>query len=154
MAISQKQPEFLALHGWPSGTGWSGSVYILIEKTRYNNLLSHNKKNLSASSIDGAALETLIFQELRAMNDNFELGYDLFYWRTTNQLEVDFILYGQHGLIAIEVKRASTLRKRDFRGLKAFCQGLPHGARGPDLWRPVPPLWGWCNSRSDSRGSF
>ncbi len=59
------------------------------------------------------------------MNDNFELGYDLFYWRTTNQLEVDFILYGQHGLIAIEVKRASTLRKRDFRGLKAFCRDYP-----------------------------
>jgi len=75
--------------------------------------------------IDGAALETLIFQELRAMNDNFKLGYDLFYWRTASQLEVDFILYGPHGLIAIEVKRSSTLRKRDFRGLKAFCRDYP-----------------------------
>jgi predicted AAA+ superfamily ATPase len=70
-------------------------------------------------------LETLVFQELRALNDNFELGYDLYYWRTANQLEVDFILYGQHGLIAIEVKRTSTLRKRDFRGLKAFYRDYP-----------------------------
>jgi len=75
--------------------------------------------------IDGAALETLVFQELRAVNDNFELGYDLFYWRTASQLEVDFILYGQRGLIAIEVKRSSTLRKRDFRGLRAFCRDYP-----------------------------
>jgi uncharacterized protein len=75
--------------------------------------------------IDGAALETLVFQELRAVNDNFELGYDLYYWRTASQLEVDFILYGQHGLIAIEVKRSSTLRKRDFRGLRAFCRDYP-----------------------------
>ena len=75
--------------------------------------------------IDGAALETLVFQELRAVNDNFELGYDLYYWRTASQLEVDFILYGQHGLIAIEVKRSSTLRKRDFRGLSAFCRDYP-----------------------------
>ena len=75
--------------------------------------------------IDGAALETLVFQELRALNDNFELGYGLYYWRTASQLEIDFILYGQDGLIAIEVKRTSRLRKRDFRGLRAFCRDYP-----------------------------
>jgi uncharacterized protein len=79
--------------------------------------------------IDGAALETLVFQELRALNDYFDLGYDLYYWRTANQLEVDFILYGKRGLIAIEVKRTATLRKRDLAGLKAFCRDYPM-ARG------------------------
>lgn len=75
--------------------------------------------------IDGAALETLVFQELRAVNDHFDLGYDLYYWRTASQLEVDFILYGERGLIAIEVKRTSTLRKGDMSGLRAFCQDYP-----------------------------
>lgn len=75
--------------------------------------------------IDGAALETLVFQELRAVNDHFDLGYDLYYWRTASQLEVDFILYGERGLIAIEVKRTSTLRKSDMSGLRAFCQDYP-----------------------------
>lgn len=75
--------------------------------------------------IDGAALETLVFQELRAINDNFDLGYDLYYWRTANQMEVDFILYGERGLIAIEVKRTATLRNRDLSGLRAFCQDYP-----------------------------
>ena len=31
--------------------------------------------------IDGAALETLVFQELRATSHNLNLGYDLYYWR-------------------------------------------------------------------------
>ena len=75
--------------------------------------------------IDGAALETLVFQELRAANDHFDLGYDLYYWRTASQVEVDFVLYGERGLIAIEVKRTATLRKRDLAGLKAFCQDYP-----------------------------
>lgn len=75
--------------------------------------------------IDGAALETLVFQELRAINDHSDLGYDLYYWRTANQLEVDFILYGERGLIAIEVKRTAKLRKRDLSGLRAFCLDYP-----------------------------
>ena len=75
--------------------------------------------------IEGAALETLVFQELRAINDHFDLGYELYYWRTGNQMEVDFILYGERGLIAIEVKRSATIRKRDLSGLRAFCRDYP-----------------------------
>ena len=55
----------------------------------------------SPEEIDGAALETLIFQEIRAVNDLLRLGYDLYYWRTANGQEVDFVLYGEKGLIAI-----------------------------------------------------
>jgi predicted AAA+ superfamily ATPase len=75
--------------------------------------------------IDGAVLETLVFQELRAINDHFDLGYDLYYWRTASQLEVDFILYGERGLVAVEVKRTANVRKGDLAGLKAFCQDYP-----------------------------
>jgi predicted AAA+ superfamily ATPase len=75
--------------------------------------------------IDGAALETLIFQELRAINDNYRMGYELYYWRTSNRQEVDFVLYGEQGLIAIEVKRTSTVRPREMSGLKAFLKDYP-----------------------------
>jgi len=71
--------------------------------------------------IDGAALETLIFQELRAINENYRMGYELYYWRTSNGQEVDFVLYGEQGLIAIEVKRTSTVRP------KGISQGLSYG---------------------------
>lgn len=75
--------------------------------------------------IDGAALETLIFQELRAINENYRMGYELYYWRTSNGQEVDFVLYGEQGLIAIEVKRTSTVRPGEMSGLKAFLKDYP-----------------------------
>lgn len=75
--------------------------------------------------IEGAALETLLFQELRAVNDLFGLGYELYYWRTASGLEVDFVLYGEKGLIAIEIKRAARVRNSELRGLKAFASEYP-----------------------------
>ncbi len=75
--------------------------------------------------IDGAALETLVFQELCAANDNFRLQYDLCYWRTADKQEVDFVLYGEKGLVAIEVKRAAAIRRRDTAGLTAFLGDYP-----------------------------
>lgn len=75
--------------------------------------------------IDGAALEGLVFQELRAVNALHELGYELFFWRTRGGSEVDFVLYGERGLIAIEVKHANTVRDADLRGLRAFSDEYP-----------------------------
>lgn len=79
----------------------------------------------SPEEIDGAALETLVLQECRALNDNFKLGYEIFYWRTSNGTEVDFILYGERGLVAIEVKRKMKLNKKDLNGLKSFLRDYP-----------------------------
>lgn len=78
--------------------------------------------------IEGAALETLLFQELRAVNDLHKLGYNLYYWRTAYGQEVDFVLYGERGLIAIEAKRAAKIRSHDLKGLKAFSKDYPQAA--------------------------
>lgn len=75
--------------------------------------------------IDGPALETLVLQELRAMNDALGLAYDLHYWRTVDGKEVDFVLYGERGLIAVEVKRAARLRAADLDALAAFLGDYP-----------------------------
>jgi len=75
--------------------------------------------------IDGAALETVCLQLLRALNDYRGLGYGLHYWRTRNGAEVDFVLYGERGLRALEVKRASSVRNEDLRGLRAFLDEYP-----------------------------
>ncbi|KPA14530.1 ATPase AAA, partial [Candidatus Magnetomorum sp. HK-1] len=79
----------------------------------------------SDAEIDGPALETLVFQELRAMNDYLETDYQFYFWRTKNGLEVDFILYGPNGLIAIEVKRSSHIHSKNLRGLKEFQKDYP-----------------------------
>ena len=75
--------------------------------------------------IDGAALETLFFQELLAINDYLNLGYKLFYYRTASGAEVDFVLYGPKGIKAFEVKRTARPTPAMFRGLKAFSQEYP-----------------------------
>lgn len=75
--------------------------------------------------IDGAGLETLFLQHLLAINDYYRLGYQIYFWRTRNNVEVDFILYGEHGLHAFEIKRKTKLDHKDFSGLKAFAKDYP-----------------------------
>lgn len=70
--------------------------------------------------IDGPAIETLVMQELRAVNDNLALGYTVSYWRTRDGREVDFVLYGPRGLVAIDVTRSSRLRDDDLSALRVF----------------------------------
>lgn len=79
----------------------------------------------SPQEIDGAALETLFLAHLRAINDYFHLGYSFYFWRTSNQVEVDFIAYGERGLFAFEIKRSRNIGKSDFSGLQAFKDDYP-----------------------------
>jgi predicted AAA+ superfamily ATPase len=83
----------------------------------------------SPEDVDGAAIETLVLQSLRAENAGRGLGYDLYFWRTFDGKEVDFVLYGERGLHAIEVKRTARFREGDLGGLRAFCADCPE-ARG------------------------
>ena len=75
--------------------------------------------------IDGAACETLLFQELLATNDALDLGYKLSYWRSAAQQEVDFVVYGARGLIAFEIKRTARASGVHLRGLRAFLKDYP-----------------------------
>ena len=79
----------------------------------------------SHAEMDGPALETLVLQELRAINDYYEYGYQIFFWRTRNNLEVDFVLYGPRGLLAIEIKRSTQIQPRDTRALREFREDYP-----------------------------
>jgi predicted AAA+ superfamily ATPase len=79
----------------------------------------------AASDIDGAALETLVLEELRAHNEYAELGYSLHYFRTAAGHEVDFVLYGERGLVAVEVKGSPRVRSEDPSGLGASLADYP-----------------------------
>lgn len=74
----------------------------------------------SPEEIDGGALETVFLEHLRAVNDYFRLGYSLYFWRTSNNVEVDFVVYGEGGLFAFEIKRTRSINRSDLSGLKAF----------------------------------
>jgi predicted AAA+ superfamily ATPase len=79
--------------------------------------------------IDGPAVETLVLQELRATNDNHGLGYQLHYWHTRDHREVDFVLYGERGLVAVEVKRSGRFRADDLATLRLFGEDYPMARR-------------------------
>ena len=74
----------------------------------------------------GIALETLVLQEIIAQNSYKGHGYEIFYWRTQDhKKEVDFILYGEKGLKAIEVKLSDKIRPQDCKGLLDFLKDYP-----------------------------
>lgn len=101
----------------------------------------------SPEQIDGPALETLVFHELRATVQNLGLDYDLYYWRTAGGREVDFVLYGPRGIVAIEVKRKARLSGHDLRGLRGFLDDYPmakafvlYGGDHPAYYDPIRVL--------------
>lgn len=75
--------------------------------------------------IGGIALETLFYQNLIAVNNYFDAGFELFFWRTKTGLEVDFIAYGKKGLFAFEVKRGTKHKPSDLKGLLEFQKLFP-----------------------------
>ena len=79
----------------------------------------------SPEEIDGAALETLVFQELRAHLAYHALDLALYAWRAASGEEVDLVAYGNDGLVAIEIKRRRAVRRGDLRGLRKFASDYP-----------------------------
>ncbi|MCZ8230033.1 DUF4143 domain-containing protein [Flavobacterium sp.] len=68
----------------------------------------------------GSAFEHFIYHELYAHSNYSEGNYTISYWRTTSQIEVDFIL-GDHE-VAIEVKGTDNVQLRHLKGLKSFSE--------------------------------
>jgi len=75
--------------------------------------------------IEGAALEGLVLQHLLAWNQYSGNRNTLHFWRTPAGSEVDFILYGEDGLVALEVKNTRTIHPAHLRSLKAFRSDYP-----------------------------
>ena len=73
----------------------------------------------------GHATETLVAQHLRAWLAYSEKSGKLYFWRTKSGLEVDFIVYGEIGFYAIEVKNARKIHSQDLRGLQEFSKDYP-----------------------------
>lgn len=76
-------------------------------------------------NVSGMALETLFFQNLQAINDYYNFGYKIYFYRTALGTEVDFVLYGEKGIVAFEIKRSDRISRSDFSGLRAFLSDYP-----------------------------
>jgi len=87
----------------------------------------------------GGLLETLVHNELSAYLEYSGLGYPLFFWRTPDGVEVDFLCETASGYTAIEVKAATGWRSAASRGplrlsselgpKKVRCFGVYLGSR-------------------------
>ncbi len=75
--------------------------------------------------MDGAALEGLVYQHLKAWIDYSTEINELFFWRTQSGVEVDFVVYGESQFCAVEVKNSRSVNRKDLRALKSFRSDYP-----------------------------
>jgi hypothetical protein len=95
--------------------------------------------------IDGAALEGLVAQHLRAWIAYAGRDATLSFWRTRSGVEVDFVVYGAEVFLAIQVQNAARVRPSDVQALWAFRNDYPESTalllyRGVDRLR-VDDVW-------------
>lgn len=91
-----------------------------------NHLLQINsKEELETSHYKGDIIETFIYDELLKANSSALQKVGLYYYRTTDKKEIDFILdYGQK-VIAIEIKASKSVSKDDFKHIYHLQKELP-----------------------------
>jgi predicted AAA+ superfamily ATPase len=79
----------------------------------------------SPQEIDGAGLEGLVAQHVRAWSAYSSTPCKLYYWRTKSGVEVDFVIYGQETFVAIEVKNSAKINSKMLKGLITFQEDYP-----------------------------
>lgn len=105
-----------SLAGHPKFYFFDAGVYFSIKpKTLYD----------PRTETEGAALEGLVAQHLKAWIDAQREPHQIHYWRTSSKLEVDFILSGPATFLAIEVKNGTVIHPADLWGLEAFKEDYP-----------------------------
>jgi predicted AAA+ superfamily ATPase len=72
----------------------------------------------------GPLLETLVGNEIRAYLERYHPGWKINFWRTHDDVEVDFVVETDWGFVAVEVKAASEWRNRDGLGLRRLMGEL------------------------------
>lgn len=77
------------------------------------------------SEVAGGGLETLFYQSALALIAYQQSATKIFFWRTVNNVEVDFVLYGEKSLIAIEIKHTKHFDSKLLIGLKHFKEDYP-----------------------------
>ena len=102
----------------------SHSKFYLFDAGVFRSLRPHGPLD-RPEEIDGAALEGLVAQHLRAWLAYSRAQAALFYWRTRSGVEIDFVVYGRGAFWAIEVKNTARVRSQDLKPLKSFIADYP-----------------------------
>ena len=81
------------------------------------NVLCKRGKIAEKSELFGKAFEHFIILEVRAFLSYSRKRLDMYYWRSTSQMEVDLIIESQ---LAIEVKSTQLVQDKHLKGLRAL----------------------------------
>lgn len=82
------------------------------------------------TSFLGALFETAVFQHLRVWKDLQVPKANLYYWRTMDGLEVDFVVEWGRKLLAIEAKATDQPQFSHAQSLRVFLQEYPETSAG------------------------
>lgn len=93
----------------------------------------------------GAYFETFIYHHLRILARLMTPSARLYFWRTLEGNEVDFVLEYGRRLLAVEVKRTDNLGYRDTGGLRLFLEQNPKTSAGLIIYG------GWEVKRLDEK---
>jgi uncharacterized protein len=83
----------------------------------------------TTAELDGAAIEGLIAQHLHVWCSYSKGKHNLHYWQTRSRAEVDFVIYGESGIHAIEVKNSRRVDSSDLTALRHFAEDYPQSQR-------------------------
>lgn len=100
------------------------SKFYFFDAGVYHSIRPKNIYDVESEN-EGAALEGLVAQHLKGWIDAQQGAYQLHFWRTSSQVEVDFVVSGPDCFLAIEVKNGTTVHPGDLRGLEIFLQDYP-----------------------------
>ena len=84
------------------------------------NYLLKRRSIETGSELFGRSFEHFIYHELFAHSRYSRLQYEISYWRTASQIEIDFVL-GENE-VGIEVKGSRQITPRHLKGLKSFAE--------------------------------
>jgi hypothetical protein len=93
----------------------SGLLHALLRIPDGDALLSHPQM--------GPSGEGMVMEEMIRQLNGLGIGHQYAYYRTGGGAEVDLVLEGGFGRIAVEIKHTSTMGGRDLRGLRDYVVG-------------------------------
>ncbi len=82
----------------------------------------HSVEDLKSHPQQGRIWEGLVIEQLIKKFQQHLVKSDFFYYRTSNQTEVDLIVEGRMGTIPIEIKSSFHTKKNQLQGMENFIK--------------------------------
>ncbi len=81
----------------------------------------HELEQLYSHPIVGHSFEAFVIEELlQGLKATQATSWDAYYYRTKNQAEIDLIIEGPFGVLPVEIKYGSTVKRNNLRALQRF----------------------------------